>query len=169
MVRDEFLSLVESEKYVSALNLLEKLTESSSDYELEEFVNSLYDKESEYRELSVSYDEGSYQHLVRYKDEVVGAIDNHIHEMSFRSYESPLGKLFPYSTQAPKRNYDQYPDDDVSVAEFECFDRYVRSGEPFRRKEGTYLDFYSGMNNYIQDCRRILHNLIKFDGYEPKG
>lgn len=169
MIYDEFSKLVECEKYVGALELLEDFTNNSSDTEFEEFIYKLYDREAEYRELSVEYDKESYRHYVYYDGEIVGEIDNHMQEMSFRSYLSPMGKVFPYTVLAPKRSFEQFPDDEVSVAEFECFDRYVRSGEPFRYKEGTYWDCTSGMYNYIKDCHRRLDNMIKFDHYEPKG
>ena len=168
MIHDEFSKLVECEKYVGALGLLEDFTNNSSDTEFEEFIDKLYNREADYRRLSVVYDEDSYEHNVYHNDEIVGEIDNHILEMTFRSYLSPLGSLFPYVVLAPKRSMEQLPDDDVSVAEFECFDRYVRSGEPFRYKEGTYWDYSSGMIRYIEDCRRRLDNMIKFDHYEPK-
>lgn len=169
MIKDELFELVNGEKYFSALDLLEDLVNNLSDEKYEQFVYSIYDREADYRNLVVRYDDPSFKHYVYYNDEIVGEIDNHMYEMSFRSYLTPLGKRFPYIVLAPKRSYEQYPDDEVSVAEFECFDRYVRSGEPFKYKEGTYWDYSSGMRRYIQDCRRELTNMIKFDHYEPKG
>ena len=169
MNKDDLLELVEGEKYFGALDLLEEFVNNSSDEEYERFIQDMYDPEAEYRDLSVSYDDNSFTNLVYYDDEVVGEIDNHMSEMSFRSYLTPLGRRFPYTVLAPKRSYEQYPDDEVSVAEYECFDRYVRSGEPFRYREGNYWDYSSGMGRYIKDCRRRLDEMIRFDHYEPKG
>ena len=169
MNKDDLLELVEGEKYFGALDLLEEFVNNSSDEEYERFIQDMYDPEAEYRDLSVSYDDKSFTNLVYYGDEAVGEIDNHMSEMSFRSYLTPLGRRFPYTVLAPKRSYEQYPDDEVSVAEYECFDRYVRSGEPFRYREGNYWDYSSGMGRYIKDCRRRLDEMIRFDHYEPKG
>ena len=166
MNKDDLLVLVEGERYSGALDLLEEFVNNSSDGEYESFIREMYDPEAEYRNLTVKYDRESCRHYVYYGDEVVGEIDNHMAEMSFRSYLTPLGRRFPYTVLAPKRSYEQFPDDDVSIAEFICFDRYVRSGKPFRYKEGTYWDYSSGMRRYIDDCRRRLDEMIRFEHYE---
>lgn len=169
MNKNELYELVDGEKYLEVLDLLEKFVNNSSDDEYEHFIGEIYDRDAEYRSLSVSFDDQSFIYYAYFDDEVVGDIENHIYEMSFDSYLTPLGKRFPYTILAPKGTCDQYPDDEISVAEFECFDRYVRSGEPFRYKEGTYWDYSIGMRRYIDDCRRRLKEMIRFDHYEPKG
>ena len=158
MNKDELEILVKEERYEEALNKLKNFIEPMTDEELNNFVDTMYDEDADFREITVSYDKDERTFVAYYGDEIVGTIDNHIHEMLFNSYESPLGKKYPLTVMAPTNGL-QYADDDVSVAMFECFDRYVRSGQPFRTKYG----WDSGFLSYTDKCLSLIENEKRYE------
>lgn len=142
-----------------SISFLLDFAEKASDEEYESFIESIYDRDAEIRELTVELDDRFLDYNVYHEGRPVGFIDNLFTGMLFYSFESPFGEDFPLVVEAPKRSLDQSPEDEVSIAMFECFDRYVRSGEPFRTRYGFFWEPCSGFIPYLENCRRILDSV----------